>query len=149
KLGPSAREQCRWRGAHRERAAPQQIIFEPDLELLRVAQHDIVDRDRQAAFELQRRRIMVLQALPDAGQGLYDRNAQPRQMLLRADARQHQQLRRVDGAAAQDDLARGMRFELLAAAAERDTDRVADLEEDPVAEGLGYDLQVAPLHRRP
>jgi hypothetical protein len=38
---------------------------------------------------------------------LHDRDAERGQMLLRADPRQHQQLGRVDCAAAQDDLARG------------------------------------------
>src|SRR5205823_6172153 len=100
-------------------------------------------------FELQRRRIVVLQALPDAGQVLHDRDAERRQMLLRADPRQHQQLWRVDGAAAQNDLASGTRFERLAASAEGDADRVAASEEDPVAERLGHHLQVASLHRWP
>src|SRR5690348_1435199 len=92
---------------------------------------------------------MVLQALADPGQVLHERDPERRQMLLRPDPRQHQELRRVDGAAAQDDLASGACFELPAAPPERDADGAAALEEDLVAERLGHDLQIAPLHRRP
>src|SRR5947207_8175753 len=69
-------------------------------------------------------------------------------MLLRTDPRQHQQLRRVDRAAAEDDLASGARLVLAPVAPERDADGAAAFEQDLVAERFGDDLQIAPLHRR-
>ena len=97
---PGAREQCRRRGAHRQGAGAEHVVLQPDLQLLQIALHHVIDGDRQPAFELERRRIMVLQALPHPGHVLHHRDAELGQMLLRADAGQHQQLRRVDRAAA-------------------------------------------------
>src|SRR5207302_8980605 len=67
---------------------------------------------------------------------------------LRPDPRQQQELRRVDRAAAQDDLARRPRGVDPALAAEIDPDGAAALEQDLLGERLGNDLQVAALHRR-
>ena len=95
-LRPGAREQRRGRGAHRQRAGLERVVLQAGLELLQVALHHVVDGDRQRALELERRRVVVLQALPDAGEIVHDRHAVRRQMRGRADPRQHQQLRRVD-----------------------------------------------------
>ena len=52
--------------------------------------------------------IAVLQVAPNTGQIDPHRNAMPLQLLRRAYARQHQQLRRIKGAAAQDDFPPGL-----------------------------------------
>src|SRR5437879_11825022 len=91
---------------------------------------------------------MVLQAAPDTGQVLHHRDAERGQLVLRADPRQQQELRRVDRAAAQDDLARGAGGIDAALAAEADADGAAALEQDLFGERLGDDLPVAALHRR-
>ena len=56
------------------------------------------------------RRIMVAQILADARQGMAHRDAQLLQALRLADARQFQQLWRVDGTRAHDDFAGGTGF---------------------------------------
>ena len=75
-FGARAREQRRRRADHRQRAAVKHVIFEAGLELARIAQHHVVDRYRQPGFELDRRRVMVLQALPDPGQMVHDRDTE-------------------------------------------------------------------------
>src|SRR5207248_10005188 len=80
---------------------------QPDLHLADIAQHDVVDGDRHQAFELDRRRIVVLQTLPNTRQVMEDRDTELGQTLARSNAGQHKQLRRVDRAAAKDDLAPG------------------------------------------
>ena len=108
----------------------EHVIFEAGLQFARIAQHDIVDGDRQFAAELDRGRVVVLQALPDTGQMVHDRNAELGQVLPRPDAGQHQQLRRVDGAAAEDDFAFGARGAEPGRRAERHADGAADFEQD-------------------
>ena len=78
KLLPRAHEQrCRARG-HRQRPATKQVILQSHLQFFHVALHHVVDRDRQAAFELDRRRIVVLQALADPGEMMHQRNVEAR-----------------------------------------------------------------------
>src|SRR5260370_35614819 len=69
-------------------------------------------------------------------------------MLLRADPRQHQELRRVHGTTAQNDLASGACLVMAPAAPERDADGATPFEQDLFAQRLGHDLQIASLHRR-
>jgi hypothetical protein len=45
----------------------EHVIFETSLQFARIAQHYIVDSDRQFTTEFDRCRVMVLQALPDTG----------------------------------------------------------------------------------
>ena len=84
-LRPGAGEQRGGRAAHRQRPLAEQIVVEPDLQFLQVALHHIVDRDREAAAQFERRGIMVLQALADAGQVLHHRDAERGELVLRAD----------------------------------------------------------------
>ena len=71
-----------------------------------------------------------------------------RQVLGRADAGEHQQLRRVVGAAAEDHLALGAVLLDLPELRGRDPDRPVALEQDPVDLRVGHHGQVRPLHRR-
>src|ERR1700730_5163462 len=79
---------------------------------------------------------------------MHDRNAKPRQVLLRANAGEPQPLRRVDGSAAQNDLARGTRGETAAMLAKCHADRTAAFEQDLLGQGPGDDLEIGTLHCR-
>jgi hypothetical protein len=70
------------------------------------------------------------------------------EMIGRPDARQHQELRRVDGAAAQDDLA--LRPDRLAHAPPDDLDtfRPTTLDDDPRGDRLGQQIEIAALSSR-
>ena len=71
-----------------------------------------------------------------------------RQVLGGADPGEHQQLRRVVGAGAEDHLALGAQLRRLADAARRDADRARALEEHPVDVHVRLDGQVRPLGHR-
>src|SRR6202030_1665359 len=79
---------------------------------------------------------------------MHDRNAKPGQVLLRANAGEHQQLRRVDGSAAQNDLARGTRGAEPAMLAKRHADRTAAFAPNLLGQGPGDDLEIGALHCR-
>ena len=66
-----------------------------------------------------------------------------------ADAGQHQKLRRVDDAAAQDDFALGMRGDAFAALDIFDAGRAAAVEDDFRRQRIGLDRELRPLQRRP
>src|SRR5262245_41905472 len=98
-LGPGAGEEADKTGADGERTAALEHVLEPGAELPQRARHDVVDGDREAAFVADARLKMVLQILPDAGRVVLNCNPHRLEMLLRADAGEEEQLRRVDGAA--------------------------------------------------
>src|SRR5438105_9692152 len=79
---------------------------------------------------------------------MHDRNAEPGQVLLRPNAGEHQQLRRVDGSAAQDDLARGTSGAEPARLAKCHADRTAAFEQNLLGQGPGYDLEIGALRCR-
>src|SRR5580704_4700574 len=79
---------------------------------------------------------------------MHDRNAKPGQVLLRANAGEHQQLRRVDGSAAQNDLARGTSGAEPAMLAKRHADRTAAFAPNLLGQGPGDDLEIGALHCR-
>ena len=88
-----AHEQRRRAGRHGEWAGAEQMVLQPDLQLLHAALHHVVDGDRQAALQLDRRRVVILQALADARQMVHHRHAELCELILRADAGQQQKLR--------------------------------------------------------
>ena len=147
-LGPGAREQRRRRGPHRQRAGLEHVVLQPGLQLSQIALHHVVDGDRQCAFEFERRRIVVLQALPDPRQMVHDRDPCRHQMLGFADPGQHQQLRRVDRTAAQNDLARRPRGAELPVLAERDAGRAPPVKDDFFGQRVGEHAQIGAVHRR-
>ncbi len=78
----------------------------------------------------------------------HNRDAHLAQVLGRADPREHQKVRGIVGAAANDHLAPGLDDAALLAALIVDADRAAVLDDDAVDEGLGPQLQVRPVERR-
>ena len=91
---------------------------------------------------------VVAEVLADRGLVEQHLDFAHRQVLGRADAGEHQQLRRVEGAAAEDHLALGAQLLRLAELARLDPDRAGALEEHPVDVHEGHHGQVRPLHRR-
>ena len=96
------------------RAAAEEGPLHADQELAQRALHHGIEGDRLQAGVLDIGLEMVLQVLPDAGQVLDHRDLELPQMIGGTDARQHQDLRRIDGAARDDHLAPGAGDRLLA-----------------------------------
>ena len=71
-----------------------------------------------------------------------------RQLLRRADAGEHQQLRGLVGAGGQDDLARGVDLLDRPGVVDLDAAGAVAVEEDPQRERVGDDRQVLALHGR-
>ena len=78
---------------------------------------------------------MVVQVAPDAGQVGDDVDAEPPELLGRTDAREQQQLRRLDRAAADDHLALGADLRDGAVADDLDADAPPTLEQQPLRAG--------------
>ncbi len=105
-----------------------------------------VQRHRLQTLELQVHLQVVLQVLAYAGQLLHQRDAELLQQRARADPRTLQDLRRGDGAAAQQHFAaRARNVGLLAAAQITNADGTLALEQHAVGDGMGVDGQVRPL----
>ena len=85
---------------------------------------------------------MVVEVLADAGKIVDRRDADLPQMRGIADARQLQELRRIDGARRYDDLAVGMRRDDPAAALVFDAGGALSVEQDAAGEGPGRELHV-------
>ena len=85
---------------------------------------------------------MILQILADAGQRHLDRDVVCGEFGRIADAGQHQQLRRVDDAAADNHLALGMRGDGGAMFGVFDACRALAVENDLVGMGVDFDGEV-------
>ena len=90
---------------------------------------------------------MVLQVLADTRQVVHDRHAGFVQQIGRADARQLQELRRVDGATGADHLARPHAVHASEPPV-LDTDGAPPFEEDARREGAGPDGEIRPSPHR-
>ena len=128
-------------------AGAEEGPFHADQELAHRV-HRLVEGDRLQAGVLDIDLEMVLQVAADTRQVGHHRHGQRAELVGRPDAGQHQQLRRVDGAAAEDDLAGGPRLADLAALAILDADRAVLLEQHPPRQRACLDGEVRPLHRR-
>ena len=102
---------------------------------------------RLGAGEHDQHREMVLQVLADR-QIDHRLDADRAQMIGRADAGQHQDLRRVERAAAEDDLALGVGVKRLAALLIVDAGGALALHGDARDMGAHLDREILPLHRR-
>ena len=92
---------------------------------------------------------MVLQVLPDAGQMMHAGDAVLAKCGAVADARQHQQLRRLERAGGDDHLAPGADLLQLLALPVLDADRALALEQDAGGMSVGLDAQIgAACHMR-
>src|SRR6185437_6465020 len=86
---------------------------------------------------------MVIEIGADAGQIVQYRHPDRFQMLRRTDAGDLQNMRRVDRAAGQDDLAGGAHLAIDAVLAKRDADAATPLEQETRRDGIGLDLEIA------
>ena len=107
------------------------------------------ERDRLPGGDLKGEFEMVLQVLADAGPVGDHVDPERAQFRRRPHARQLQELRRIDRAAAKNDLAPRARLLLAPVAAVVDADRAAAVEGDSGRQRVGDHLEVGPLHRRP
>ena len=106
-----------------------------------------VERDRLGAAVLEVYFQMVLQIGAHPGQVHYRHNARFLQQCRRADARALQQRRRADGAGRQNNLTAGHDLRGLAPTGNLHPDRAGAVEQDPLRQHPGDDLQVGPLAR--
>ena len=90
---------------------------------------------------------MVLQVLADSGEVVDDVDAERLELARVADARELEQLRRVDRAAAEDHLA-GLDPLGPDAARDLDPDRARAVEQDAIHERAAADLEVRSLQHR-
>ncbi len=88
---------------------------------------------------------VILQVAADARQSVLDGNAMALQLLRRADARQQQELRRLEGAGREDDGAAGGDGLFGAAAAADDAGGAPARQRHPQGARAGGDLEVGPL----
>jgi hypothetical protein len=91
---------------------------------------------------------MILEVRTDAGERLDDLDTVLTQMVFRADAGEHQQLWRIDGAAAQDDLAAGADRPRLAGMLHLDCHRAAAIDDDTSDGRKLEDSQIGTLQGR-
>ena len=105
-------------------------------------------RDRLVRLRLHRHQRMLGKVLADARQVDEHRNAVLAQFVRRADARQHQELRRIVRAARQDHFARGGRIGRPALVQIFHADRAAILDPHLAGERVRDDREVLALHRR-
>ena len=91
---------------------------------------------------------VILEMLADPGNVLHHVDAQRAELVRVADPRELQDLRRVDGAAAQDHLARPNRPRRTRPARVLDPDRSRPVEQDPVDERPGAHVEVRPARDR-
>ncbi len=91
---------------------------------------------------------VVLEVLADAGQIVDHLDAGPCEFVRRSDARQQQELRRVDGAGAEHDFGRGIGLLHLAQPQILDTDGAAVLDQQARRQYAGGQRQVRPVQDR-
>ena len=107
-----------------------------------------MERDRPGAGVLEIEFQMVLQVCADAGQIVDDPDAVFLQMPGRADAGEHEKLRRVDRAAAQDDFAAGVGGAQRAALPVFDAARAPSVQDQPRRQRAARHMQVGAPARR-
>ena len=140
--------------AANEGAALEVVAGEEPIAAQRPAQHrQGPGRERQTAGKghrppaghLHAADLMVLQVAPDTRQLLAHLDTVRAQMIRGADPREHQELRAVEGAGAEDDFAPGTHMALPAFVAADDRDRVLPFEEYALGDAAEPDRQVGAL----
>src|SRR6185312_1092871 len=94
-------------GADAERPLTRQRVLHRHADAAAPRRHRVVDGDRLAAAIVEARLEVVLQIGADARRVAHHRNAEGPEQFAWADAGELQQLRRVEGAAGENDLAIG------------------------------------------
>src|SRR2546423_12427709 len=107
-----------------------------------------VKRDGLAAGDLKVELQVILQVLAHTRQLAHHVDAVGGELVSRADARQHQQLGRIDRTGAQNDLAPYPHLVKETAAPISNTDRPTPLEQYARGERARAHRQIAPAHRR-
>ena len=146
-LGAGAHEGGGVAGAHGQGPAALDEPLQAHAGLAPDRRHVVVERDGLRAAVHAAHVEVVLEVLADLGAVVHHRDAELLQALGGADARELQQLRRIDRAAREDDLGRALGAG-DAALAVLDADRAPALEDDARGERLGLHAQVRALHRR-
>ncbi len=121
----------------------QNLAHQPQAAALLVQRARALDQRRDAHG------VVVAEVAADARQGMLHRHADLAQIVGIADARDLQELRRVDGAATQDHVAAGADLLRLAALSIGDADGLPALEVDALDQRVGDHLEVRPAHRGP
>ena len=121
----------------RRRAIVEQEPAQADRDHV-VRAHGVEERDGLRALDLKIELERVLELAADAGQVVGDRHADPPQLVRRANAREQQELGRVDGAAGQDHLARRHGPLEEPALGILDPDGAAALQQDPGGDTARY-----------
>ena len=143
----AGRHECTARRRHaRARAVPAELPLQQRLDLA-VERAVGVQRHLLRTGPLHDDVEMILQVLPDRGAVMHDLDTKIAQCRRRPDPRQHQQLRRVDRAAAEYRLARPNGFG-AAAAAIANPGRAALRKGHRVDLHPGTHLEVRPVHHR-
>ena len=112
-----------------------------DLRLRHLAERP-VERDRLAAFHLEIEFEVVCEVAADARPVGHDRDPVLEELRRGADARQHQELGRVDGPAREDDLAPRRGLDRAAVQAAGEAHGAAALEHHPLGQALRPDREV-------
>ena len=107
-----------------------------------------IERDRLQQFLLDVELHMVLQVLPDAGRSATTSMPCSVEMLGRADARQHQELRRIDRRGGDDHFTSCLNDLNLFASFDLDADGALILDDDAPREAFDQ-THILPLQRRP
>ena len=110
--------------------------------------HGIVERQRLPAPQDEADEVVIVEIGADAGQVGNDRNPVRAQQLRRTEARQLQQLRRIECARGDDDLGVDHRDAPLPADFVLDARCTLPIEQDARRQCYGDDLEVVPLAHR-
>ena len=141
-VGARFREDRHLGGADRQRPGAEQRILRRHARHFPPAHHDVVHGDREPAAIGQAGLEMILQVAADARQIVQHRKAHRLQRRRRPHARQQQQLRRVDRAAAQNHLAARPHGYLFPGPADHHAHRAAPLEQHAFGVRVGQHAQI-------
>ncbi len=148
-IGPGFEEAAAFGDVRRHRAPPLPAVLADPLEDAPDAAERQPGEVRIVGRVAEHEVRMILQIPADARQVMAHGNAVPRQRRAVADPRQHQQLRGLERAEAEDHLAPGTHLADLASAPIRHADRASAIKEQARGMGRGLDLQIlAAVHER-
>ncbi len=148
RLRPRAEEAAALVDAERQRPFARQHVLHAGQQLAPPRMERVVERRHLGAIDVVEAE-MVLQVSPDRRTVMHHLDAAGAQHVGGPDARQLQQLRRIDRAAGEDDFAARARLVPVPALLVGDADGALALEQDAGRQRVGLDAQVRPALRRP